>query len=124
VVVAVFAPVFLAGAELAAEGFNERESFSAMEIQRPFDRAIFLAFFDFGRARGSSREDRSGGARCACSPNSLADDPRTRASARARLAKLVAARPSRRADWIHERWAKLLLGAALIVVAANLLTRT
>jgi len=50
---------------------------------------------------------------------------RTRASARARLAKLGGPRgPSRRGRLDPRALAKLLLGAALIVVAANLLTRT
>ena len=119
--IALVMPIFLAGAELAAEGFNASGALLRDGIQRPLDRSLFVAFalvlFGFAlRARiGASRAKK-------LLPDALADDPAVREKARLRLARLGGPAPLRRAaEWVAEEWRVLLAVLAIVVAVTSLL---
>ena len=119
--IALVMPIFLAGAELAAEGFDASGALIREGMQRNFDRASFVGFglvlFAFAlRARiGASRAK-------ALLADALADDPALREKARARLERLGGPPPLRRAQiWIVEQWRVLLIVLIAIVAVTSLL---
>lgn len=121
-VIALVMPIFLAGAELAAEGFSASGGVLSREgFQRPFDRSVFVGFalvlFAFAlRARiGAGRAVR-------LMPDALSDDPLVRETARERLLRLGGPAPVRAAaGFVVEHWGKLVLGVVAAVAVTAIL---
>lgn len=121
-VIALVMPIFLAGAELAAEGYNASGGALVREdFQRPLDRVVFVAFavalFALAlRARlGAGRAVR-------LMPDALSDDPAVRETARARLLGLGGPAPVRAAaGWIAGNGGRLVLAIVVAVFCTTLL---
>lgn len=126
--VALITPIFLAGVELAAQGFSSAarqgqvsETLIRDATQTSFEHVLFVAFF-LGcvalalRARvGASRATK-------LLPDALAPDLAVREAARARLLRLAGPAPMRAAaEWVAAKWRMLLLVLVAIVVVANFL---
>ena len=114
--IALVMPIFLAGAEMAAEGFNAAGVLLRDGVQRPLDRIVFVTFSVALFA--AALKTRLGARRAAkLLPDALSADPAIRSLARAALLRLAGPRLLRSAaSWMAANARKLIV--ALIAVVA------
>lgn len=121
-VIALVMPIFLAGAELAAEGYSASGGVLAREdLQRPLDRVVFVAF-GLALFALALRARLGAGSAVRLMSDALSDDPAVRETARARLLGLGGPALVRAAaGWIVENGGRLVLAVVVAVLGTTLL---
>ena len=120
-VIALVMPLFLAGAELAAEGFNASGTILRDGIQRPFDRTVF-AVFEALLVLLALRSQIVSARAARVLADALSENPDVRAGARERLVRLAGPAPIRRAsDWIAIQRGRLLLAVVFVLIVSSAL---